>query len=234
MMWLRSTYDTQDRRDMYNGIVHCPRIAETMMKLLEDDVYVYHYKMAMKEASNVALSESGRDNRWEWHQGVALFCMQTWYGLKRVRKPQKKCVPLLARHGFIVSLRVSSRSTVWTDAQRSASGRLRLLVQQRRAVPRLCEVRATTNTSCAKLLHAADRPVHGGGSCYIAVDEANKANGCLQVRASLNKPGGAPASVAIPIAACRGHPGAFAGSEGQPQAWAARARHHSRADGGRA
>jgi hypothetical protein len=75
MMWLRSTYDTQDRHDMYNAIVHSKRVAETIMRLMDDEVYVYHYKMAMKEASNVAVNDQGRDNRWEFHQDYGY-----WYG----------------------------------------------------------------------------------------------------------------------------------------------------------
>ena len=38
------------------------------MRFMGDEVYVYHYKMAMKEAANSEIQESGRSNNWEWHQ----------------------------------------------------------------------------------------------------------------------------------------------------------------------
>ncbi|MEO2004959.1 MAG: phytanoyl-CoA dioxygenase family protein [Candidatus Poribacteria bacterium] len=55
-LWLSS-----DRgEDIYNAFVRSGRLAGTMEKLLEDEVYLYHYKMMVKEARG--------GGAWEWHQ----------------------------------------------------------------------------------------------------------------------------------------------------------------------
>jgi ectoine hydroxylase len=46
--------------DIYSAFVRCPRIVDTMERLLEGEVYHYHHKMIFKEAR-----EGGA---WEWHQ----------------------------------------------------------------------------------------------------------------------------------------------------------------------
>ncbi|MBI1336462.1 MAG: phytanoyl-CoA dioxygenase family protein [Phycisphaera sp.] len=56
-LWLDS--DTQ-RQDIYNGFCHSHRVVDTMAKLLRDEVYLYHYKMMVKEPK--------RGGAWEWHQ----------------------------------------------------------------------------------------------------------------------------------------------------------------------
>ncbi|MBV9851244.1 MAG: phytanoyl-CoA dioxygenase family protein [Armatimonadetes bacterium] len=56
-IWLTS--DT-DREDIYNAFCHSRRVAGTMEKLLGDEVYLYHYKMTIKEP--------GEGGAWEWHQ----------------------------------------------------------------------------------------------------------------------------------------------------------------------
>ena len=63
-LWL--TADT-DREDIYNGFVRCHRIVDTMEAVLHDEVYLYHYKMMVKEASV--------GGAWEWHQDYGY-----WYG----------------------------------------------------------------------------------------------------------------------------------------------------------
>jgi hypothetical protein len=63
IMWLFADIDKQD---IWNGIVHSRRIVDAMRAFLGDDVYVYHYKMAMKEVANSAPNEEGRENNWEW------------------------------------------------------------------------------------------------------------------------------------------------------------------------
>ena len=50
-LWLASDI----RADIYNGFVHCNRIVGTLEKLMEDEVYLYHYKMMVKEPCNTAL-----------------------------------------------------------------------------------------------------------------------------------------------------------------------------------
>jgi len=55
-LWLTSEL----RLDIYNGFVHCHRMVDTMEKLLADEVYLYHYKMMVKEARVGGI--------WEWHQ----------------------------------------------------------------------------------------------------------------------------------------------------------------------
>jgi len=55
-LWLSS-----DRNeDIYNAYVRSHRLAGTMEKLLGDEVYLYHYKMMVKEARV--------GGAWEWHQ----------------------------------------------------------------------------------------------------------------------------------------------------------------------
>src|SRR5579864_7391948 len=45
-IWL--TADTA-REDIYNGVCHSRRVVDTMQSLLGDEVYLYHYKMTIKE-----------------------------------------------------------------------------------------------------------------------------------------------------------------------------------------
>ena len=56
-IWL--TADT-DREDIYNAFCHGRRIVDTMEALLHDEVYLYHYKMMVKEPKV--------GGAWEWHQ----------------------------------------------------------------------------------------------------------------------------------------------------------------------
>lgn len=56
-LWLTSE---TDREDIYNGFCHGLRIVGTMEKLLDDEVYLYHYKMMEKEPKI--------GGAWEWHQ----------------------------------------------------------------------------------------------------------------------------------------------------------------------
>jgi ectoine hydroxylase-related dioxygenase (phytanoyl-CoA dioxygenase family) len=55
-IWLTS----QPRNDIYNAFVRCHRVSDTTEKLLGDEIYLYHYKMMVKEAQV--------GGRWEWHQ----------------------------------------------------------------------------------------------------------------------------------------------------------------------
>jgi ectoine hydroxylase-related dioxygenase (phytanoyl-CoA dioxygenase family) len=56
-MWLTSE---TDRQDIYNAICHGRRILDPMEAMLEDEVYLYHYKMMVKEPKV--------GGAWEWHQ----------------------------------------------------------------------------------------------------------------------------------------------------------------------
>jgi hypothetical protein len=56
-LWLTAEVD---RQDIYNGFCHCRRIVDTMERLLGDEVYLYHYKMMVKEPRV--------GGAWEWHQ----------------------------------------------------------------------------------------------------------------------------------------------------------------------
>jgi ectoine hydroxylase len=56
-LWLTS--DT-GREDIYNGFCHSHRMVDTMESLLGDEVYLYHYKMTIKEPKV--------GGAWEWHQ----------------------------------------------------------------------------------------------------------------------------------------------------------------------
>ena len=68
IMWLFSTHDAADKEDIFNAIVHSRRMVETMVRLLGGEVYVYHYKMAMKTKENRQFRHSGLSNEWVWHQ----------------------------------------------------------------------------------------------------------------------------------------------------------------------
>ena len=56
-LWLTAA---TDRQDIYNGICHSRRVVDTMQRLLGDEVYLYHYKMMVKEPRV--------GGAWEWHQ----------------------------------------------------------------------------------------------------------------------------------------------------------------------
>jgi ectoine hydroxylase len=56
-LWLT---DDTDKADIYNAICHGRRMVETMARLLGDEVYLYHYKMMLKEPRV--------GGAWEWHQ----------------------------------------------------------------------------------------------------------------------------------------------------------------------
>src|SRR6266571_1585493 len=56
-LWL--TADTE-RQDIYNGFCHSRRIVDAMERLMGDEVYLYHYKMMVKEPRV--------GGAWEWHQ----------------------------------------------------------------------------------------------------------------------------------------------------------------------
>src|SRR5437899_7045457 len=56
-LWL--TADTE-REDIYNGFCHGRRIVDAMERLMGDEVYLYHYKMMVKEPRV--------GGAWEWHQ----------------------------------------------------------------------------------------------------------------------------------------------------------------------
>jgi ectoine hydroxylase-related dioxygenase (phytanoyl-CoA dioxygenase family) len=56
-LWL--TADT-DRDDVYNAVCHGRRMVTAMEQLMMDEVYLYHYKMMVKEPRV--------GGAWEWHQ----------------------------------------------------------------------------------------------------------------------------------------------------------------------
>jgi ectoine hydroxylase-related dioxygenase (phytanoyl-CoA dioxygenase family) len=55
-IWLSS----EEKEDIYNAFVHCRRVADTMETLLGGAIYLYHYKMTLKEPRV--------GGAWEWHQ----------------------------------------------------------------------------------------------------------------------------------------------------------------------
>ncbi|MDA0839450.1 MAG: phytanoyl-CoA dioxygenase family protein [Planctomycetota bacterium] len=55
-LWLTS----DAKEDLYNAFVRCPRLAGTIERLMNDEVYLYHYKMMVKEPRV--------GGAWEWHQ----------------------------------------------------------------------------------------------------------------------------------------------------------------------
>ena len=56
-LWLTSDID---REDIYNAICHGHRMVDTLEKLMREEVYLYHYKMMVKEPRV--------GGAWEWHQ----------------------------------------------------------------------------------------------------------------------------------------------------------------------
>ncbi|MFH1568213.1 MAG: phytanoyl-CoA dioxygenase family protein, partial [Gemmatimonadota bacterium] len=56
-LWLTSE---TGREDVYNAFCHGRRLVDTMERLLGDEVYLYHYKMMVKEPRV--------GGAWEWHQ----------------------------------------------------------------------------------------------------------------------------------------------------------------------
>ncbi|MDA1192773.1 MAG: phytanoyl-CoA dioxygenase family protein [Candidatus Poribacteria bacterium] len=55
-LWLTS----ESRDDIYNAFVRSHRLASTMETVMDDEVYLYHYKMMVKEPKV--------GGAWEWHQ----------------------------------------------------------------------------------------------------------------------------------------------------------------------
>lgn len=119
IMWLFSTHDAADKEDIFNAIVHSRRMVDTMMRLLGDEVYVYHYKMAMKTKENPA---AGRNNEWVWHQDyvratpLSLLCGPSVLRLIAgdAARPRRGTGTILAR-----SIRTSRRASWrWTSARR--------------------------------------------------------------------------------------------------------------------
>ena len=55
-LWLTS----QPRNNIYNAFVRRHHVSDTTEELLSDEIYLYHYKMMVKEAKV--------GGRWEWHQ----------------------------------------------------------------------------------------------------------------------------------------------------------------------
>ena len=58
---------TEIKRDIYNALAHCPRVIGPTEQLLSGPVYLWHYKMMMKEPRV--------GGAWEWHQDYGY-----WYG----------------------------------------------------------------------------------------------------------------------------------------------------------
>lgn len=74
-LWLTSDLT----EDIYNGFVHCHRIADTMEKVLHDEVYLYHYKMMVKEPRV--------GGAWEWHQDYGY-----WYNNECLYPDMASCM----------------------------------------------------------------------------------------------------------------------------------------------
>ena len=74
-LWLVSDID---RQDIYNGFCHCHRIVDTMEKTMNDEVYLYHYKMMVKEPKV--------GGAWEWHQDYGY-----WYDNEALYPDMASC-----------------------------------------------------------------------------------------------------------------------------------------------
>jgi ectoine hydroxylase-related dioxygenase (phytanoyl-CoA dioxygenase family) len=75
-LWLAS--DT-DREDIYNAICHGRRLVDTMEAAMLDEVYLYHYKMMVKEPKV--------GGAWEWHQDYGY-----WYNNNALYPDMASCM----------------------------------------------------------------------------------------------------------------------------------------------
>ena len=88
-MWL---FADTDKQDIWNGVVHSRRMVEAMQAFLGDEVYVYHYKMAMKEVANSDSTDGGtvlkdgtrgspgrKSNNWEVSADIHLNVLNNSY-----------------------------------------------------------------------------------------------------------------------------------------------------------
>jgi ectoine hydroxylase-related dioxygenase (phytanoyl-CoA dioxygenase family) len=57
---IKLTVDNELGDDIYSAFVRCPRIVDSMERLLDGDVYHYHHKMILKEPLT--------GGAWKWHQ----------------------------------------------------------------------------------------------------------------------------------------------------------------------
>ena len=80
-LWLTSE---TDREDIYNAICHGHRIVDTMEKLMDDEVYLYHYKMMVKEPRV--------GGAWEWHQDYGY-----WYNNNCLYPDMASCMIAIDR-----------------------------------------------------------------------------------------------------------------------------------------
>ncbi len=96
-LWLAS--DT-DRSDIYNAICHGRRMVDTMEALMDDEVYLYHYKMMVKEPRV--------GGAWEWHQDYGY-----WYNNGALYPDMASCMIAVDRahpgNGCLQVLRGSHR-----------------------------------------------------------------------------------------------------------------------------
>ncbi len=74
-LWLTSDID---REDIYNGFCHSHRIVDTMEQVMADEVYLYHYKMMVKEPRI--------GGAWEWHQDYGY-----WYHNEAIFPEMASC-----------------------------------------------------------------------------------------------------------------------------------------------
>jgi ectoine hydroxylase-related dioxygenase (phytanoyl-CoA dioxygenase family) len=81
-LWLASDI----RADIYNAFVHSYRIAGTMDTLMGDEVYLYHYKMMVKEPRV--------GGAWEWHQDYGY-----WYSNGCLFPDMASCMIAVDRAG---------------------------------------------------------------------------------------------------------------------------------------
>ena len=80
-LWL--TAET-GRRDIYNGFCHGRRIVDTMETMMGDEVYLYHYKMMVKEPRV--------GGAWEWHQDYGY-----WYNNRCLYPDMASCMVAVDR-----------------------------------------------------------------------------------------------------------------------------------------
>ncbi|MEE2659524.1 MAG: phytanoyl-CoA dioxygenase family protein [Candidatus Latescibacterota bacterium] len=96
-LWLTSDID---RKDIYNAILHGHRQVDNVERLLGDEVYLYHYKMMVKEPRV--------GGAWEWHQDYGY-----WYNNNCLYPDMASCMIAVDRahkgNGCLQVLRGSHR-----------------------------------------------------------------------------------------------------------------------------
>jgi ectoine hydroxylase-related dioxygenase (phytanoyl-CoA dioxygenase family) len=98
-----------DKPDVYSAVFHSQRLVEATEALLGHEVYLYHYKLVLKDALNYEAAAPDAGNSWAWHQDYGY-----WYDDPNRLFPDMASVsialdPATQRNGCLEFLRGSNR-----------------------------------------------------------------------------------------------------------------------------